>query len=86
MNKLLINRELSLKVNRDIWSANEYFWIGEDITILTKCNEVLTGLLKDINVDNIIIECHNKDTIIYFKDIKNIADTEWLCDTDIREL
>ena len=83
---MVITRELSLKVSKNIWGSDEYFEIGVDITVLTKQDEVLAGRLKDINVDNIVIEKYDNDTIIYFKDIEKIIHTELLFGRDIKEI
>lgn len=82
---MVINRDLSLKVMEGVYCSVKHFYIGEDITVLSKQNEVFQGVLKDINLDNIVIIFKNNDTIIYFNDIEKIANTNWLGDEDIRE-
>lgn len=82
---MVLSRDLSLKVIQGICCNISHYYIGEDITILNKSNEVIEGTLRDINVDNIIIENNSNDTIIYFKDVEKIADTDWLAGEDIRD-
>ncbi|MEG2786433.1 MAG: hypothetical protein RR942_01340 [Romboutsia sp.] len=82
---MIIERELYLKVDKDLWGSSTRFWIDEDITILTKDDSVIDGILKEINVDNIIISKDNINFQIYFKNIEKIADTDWLGGCDIRE-
>lgn len=81
---MVISRDLSLKVITGICCNVKNFYIGEDISILTKYDEVFVGILKDINLDNLIIETNTNDTIVYFKDIEKIEDTDWLGGEDIR--
>lgn len=82
---MVISRDLSLRVITGINCNVKNFYIGEDISILTKYDEVFVGILKDINLDNLVIETNTNDTMVYFKDIEKIEDTDWLGGEDIRE-
>ena len=83
---MLISRELSLKVSRDMFGRHEYYWIDEDITILTKDNKVIEGKIISIDEETVTLTNDNGNPTIWYEDIKNIADTDWLADEDIREL
>lgn len=83
---MVISRDLSLRVITGIDCNVKNFYIGEDINILTKYDEVFAGIVKDINLDNLIIETNTNDTMVYFKDIEKIEDTDWLGGEDIREV
>ena len=81
---MVVVRDLSLKVIEGVYCNVKHFYIDEDITVLNKHNEVFSGVLKDINLDNITIQSDN-DTVIYFNDIEKIVNTDWLGDEDIRK-
>lgn len=83
---MLISRELSLKVSRDIFGRREYYWIGGEITILTKDNKVIEGKIISIDEESVTLTNDNGNPTIWYEDIKNMADTDWLAGEDIREL
>lgn len=82
---MYIERELRLKVSRDILGIQEYYWIDEEVTILTKDNKIIKGTIIFIDEESITLTNDNGNPTIWYNDIKNIADTDWLCGTDIRE-
>lgn len=82
---MLVSRELSLKVSRDMFGRQEYYWIDEDVTILTKDNRVIEGKIISINEESVTLTNDNGNSTIWYEDIKNIADTDWLAGEDIRE-
>ena len=83
---MLITRELSLKVSRDMWGIQDYYWIDENVTILTKDNKVIEGEIISIDEESVTLTNDNGNTTIWYKNIKNIADTDWLDGEDIRTL
>lgn len=83
---MLITRELSLKVSRDMWGIQDYYWIDENVTILTKDNKVIEGEIISIDEESVTLTNDNGNTTIWYKNIKNIADTDWLDGEDIRAL
>lgn len=83
---MLITRELSLKVSRDMWGIQDYYWIDENVTILTKDNKVIEGEIISIDEESVTLTNDNSNTTIWYKNIKNIADTDWLDGEDIRAL
>lgn len=83
---MIISRELSLKVNKGMWGSIEHYSINEDVTILTNDYEVFQGEITSI--EKLHLSLNDKEeglVIIKFEDIKNIANTDWLGDSDIRE-
>lgn len=83
---MIVSRELSLRVIKHMFTTPSYYYINEDVTILTSDNEVFQGEITSI--EKLHLSLNDKEeglVIIKFENIKNIANTDWLGDSDIRE-
>ena len=77
-NKEIYLEYYSVKGNKHV--AN----INDDITILLNDDSVTSGILKVIENEYLIIY-NNKYELYEYKDIKDMADSDWLDGEDIKE-
>lgn len=83
---MIVKRELSLKVIDNMFTMpTYYYYLNEDVTILTNDNEVFEG--KITSIEKLHLSLMDKEeglVIIKFENIKKVANTDWLCGSDIR--
>lgn len=71
---MVVSQELYLRVSKGIFGGStERYGIGESVTVLTKQNDILRGEIMNINCKSFSISVDNKETVISFNDISNIA-------------
>lgn len=82
---MIANRELYIKVIDNGSCGANYYEIDENVTVLMKDNSIITGTIKQIEEEYVIILNNNKNLInIKYKDMHKIANTDWLGGEDIR--
>lgn len=83
---MYIERDLSLKVSKTPAGNTSYYFLNQHVTILTKDDVVLKGKILSLLSKGLALEDDEKGVIsIKYEDIKDMADTDWLCGEDIRE-
>lgn len=83
---MYIARDLSLKVSKSPFGTQNRYYLDEEVTILTTNDVVLEGKISSIQEKGLTIENEEgNNTILLYVDIKDIANTDWLGGTDIRE-
>lgn len=82
-----ISQDIRLKVSKSEWNHYEYYRVGENITVLLNDDKVLEGKLEYINRWHLALTltCNDKVEFIEYDHIKDIANTNWLAGTDIRD-
>lgn len=84
---MVVSQELYLRVSKGIFNSSvSRYSIGEDITVLTEANEVFKGRLVNIGSESFSLEQENKETTILHDNVKNIVNSDWLGDEDIRDI
>lgn len=78
-----ISRELNLKVIKGFDTT--YYFLGEDVTILTKDDTVIQGEIIGIYDWALTVRNDANYYRVNFDSIEKIVNTEWLGDSDIKE-
>lgn len=81
---MIITREINLKVSIGLNSNNNYFFIKQEVTILTKEKKVIDGAILAIGEKYLTIKKNNNIISILYENIEKIEDTGWLAGEDIR--
>lgn len=83
---MIASRELYLSVIDNGGIGKQSYEINEDITVLMNNDCVIRGIIEQIDEKYLIIFDKNKEYLILkYKDIKKIANTDWLSGEDIRD-
>lgn len=84
---MYIQRDLSLKVSKSLFGTTSHYYLNQHITILTNDDTVLKGTILSILSDSLEIKEDSIGSVsVLYENIKDIADTDWLCDDDIRDV
>lgn len=84
---MIVSKQLRLRVVKGMFCSPDFYEINEDVTILTINDDVVAGKIYSIDDESLtLVNEMDEGQIVAYKDIKDIADTEWLGGSDIREL
>lgn len=85
-----VAQDMRLKVSKTEWNHYDYYRIDENVTVLLNDDKVLEGKIKYINKWSLALNLIDNDNssmvMIRYDNIKDIANTNWLAGTDIRDI